>query len=79
VTLRSNYEQLVKHYEHLASKIESASTYTDRLRFGGNSWDSSPYASECMGFVRRAEKKFIDEHKKDILKLAAQLVIEEIG
>lgn len=59
--------------------INSATTYTKSyLVFNNNSCDSGDDQSYRIKFVKIAEEQFVDNHRKEILQLAADNIKKEL-
>jgi predicted porin len=80
-TLKDKYEDEMKDLIRKADEIEKATSYKhgDGLEFSGTYHCSNSQNNDCMSWVRQAEKQFIDDNKKNILKLAAKMCREYAG
>jgi len=59
-------------------ELRNATDYGQTLRTG-NVCDSSSRSRNRMDWVKKAESKYLEEHKKDILELAAKMCQESIS
>jgi len=79
-TLRQLYEEQAVEYRADAQALREATDYTKQyVKFAPNICDSSNRASTRIAWVERAERAFIEKHKREILQLAADLCEEAIG
>lgn len=75
-------EQYLKDREKLiedAKQIKTATSYNDQRLYHGSSADSGNRSYERMRHVKQAELIFIEQNRKEILELAANLCLNEIG
>jgi len=79
MTLKSEYEKEKNLRLQDAGQIENASGYTNSYLKHGSACDGSARASVRMEWVRQAERVFLEEYEKDILKLAAKLCRDSVG
>jgi len=79
MTLKERYRREAELYKQDAEFIKTATNYDQTRLYHGSAADSSERSAVRMQFVNIAEQRFINEHVKDILELAAQICIEEIG
>ena len=78
MNLQEIYKQQRKEYETDIEQVLSATDYTDSYIKHGNQCDSGYRCDIRMEFIKKAEKIFIDSNKKDILKLAAEMIKDYI-
>jgi len=80
----SKLKRLKEEIENCKKDVEAIRNATSyernfcHLNFGSQC-DSSSRKMDRMSWVRVAEEKFVKEHQKEILNLAAKLLEEDIG
>lgn len=77
-TMKERHAREIEEMETHAREIERATDYGPGLRCGSGH-DSSEFKDVRMEFVKRAEKQFVHQRKREILKLAAAMVRAEIA
>jgi len=73
---------LQEHIESLRRAYRAISTATDYCRgylMWGTGCDSGKDKEFRMSYVMRAEREFVEQHKKEILARAAEIVAEELA
>ncbi len=78
-TLKEEYEREKKLRLQDAECIRTATGYTNSYLKWGNVCDSSDRNTNRINFVLQAEEKFLKDHTKDILELAAQMCHDSVG
>ena len=79
MTLTEKYKKEVSDIKLDADEITRATNYTANYLIRGTSCDSSSRAKIRANYVMIAENIIKKQHKKEILKLAADLCLKGIG
>lgn len=79
LTLKEQYEKEKRSIINDAVQLESASDYTKSYLKHGSSCDSSDRSQKRIHWVHKAEEEFLNNHKKEILSLAAEMCRDSIG
>jgi len=78
LTLKEKYENEKKEILQDAEQIETATDWRSYLMHG-SACDSSKRAHARIEWVERATHEFVEQNKKTILKMAAEMCRDSIG